>query len=44
MSLKELICKYCGRIVPNKEFLTKYGCIACDYRYWQEKKKKETKA
>ena len=39
---KKLICKYCGRIAPNKEYLTKYGCKACDYRYWQEKQKKQT--
>jgi hypothetical protein len=30
MSLKELFCKYCGRFLPNKTFITRNGCIWCD--------------
>lgn len=41
---KKIVCKYCGRSLPNNNLRTKYGCIWCDYRYWQEKKKKESKA
>ena len=40
---KTIICKYCGRTIPNKEHITKYGCKFCDYRYWQEKRKKMQK-
>lgn len=40
---KKIICKYCGRSLPNKQHITKYGCVFCDYRYWQEKKKMKQK-
>jgi hypothetical protein len=36
---KELICKYCGRKLPNKDFITKNGCIWCDMKYWLRKQK-----
>ena len=39
---KKLVCKYCGRMIPNKEHRTKYGCKFCDYRYWQKKQKMQT--
>ena len=44
---KSLICKYCGRTIPNIEHITKNGCKGCDaielcditYRKAHEKKK-----
>jgi hypothetical protein len=35
-----LICKYCGRIMPTKDWRTKNGCINCDAEYWQKKQQK----
>jgi len=34
---KKIICKYCGRSLPNKEFITKDGCLWCDLKYWHKK-------
>ena len=28
-----LTCSYCGRLAPEKEFLTKKGCLNCDVDY-----------
>lgn len=35
----DLLCFECLRIVPNKTFFTKHGCIWCDEKYWKNKKK-----
>ena len=37
---KNLICKSCGREMPNKEFKTKNGCIWCDMIEWNKNKQK----
>lgn len=38
---KSLICKYCGRNMPNKTWKTKNGCIWCDKEYWDKKQKQK---
>ena len=32
----KIICKKCKRILPNKEHLTKNGCLWCDEKYWRK--------
>jgi uncharacterized CHY-type Zn-finger protein len=36
-------CLYCKRIVANKDFLTKNGCIYCDSVYNRKMKENEEK-
>ena len=33
-----LICSYCGRKVPDKEHLSKNGCLWCDAESYRRKR------
>ena len=43
MKKNKLICKYCGREAPNKDFLRGDKCIACDADYYFKKIDKQEK-
>ena len=34
-------CKYCKRLLPNKSFITKNGCIWCDWTYYRTQKEEQ---
>jgi hypothetical protein len=40
--MKQDICKICKRVLPNKDWKTKNGCIWCDNEYWDEKIKRSS--
>jgi len=36
-----LVCRKCGRLLPNYQFFTKNGCIWCDMEYHKRKIKND---